>query len=63
MREYWNGLFMGALVGAVAAAFYRNNQKQIKHSSRRVMARYKRAVDIIDDARNDLNEVIGKQES
>lgn len=54
---------MGALVGAVAAAFYKNNQKQIKHSTRQVMARYKRAMDIIEDAQEDLNDLIGKQES
>jgi len=63
VRGYWNGLFMGALVGAAAAAFYKNNQKRIKRSTRQVKARYKRAVDIINDAEEDLSALIGKQES
>lgn len=60
MRGYWNGILMGALVGAVTTAFYMNNQKEIKQSTRQVKAKYKKAVDIIDNAQEDLSDLIGK---
>jgi len=63
MRSYWNGLIMGTVIGAVATVFYKNNEKQIEHSTRRVMARYKKTTDLVDAGRENLNDLIGKQDS
>ncbi len=61
MRGYWSGLFMGALVGAAATAFY--NRQQFRPAARQIKARYKRTVDIIDDTAKELSALVGEQES
>lgn len=64
MRGYWHGLITGAVIGAVATVFYKNNKKEIEHSTRRVMARYKQAKkDLVDAGQENLNDLIGKQDS
>jgi|GEM_PF-3079741 len=63
MREYWQGLLMGVLVGTAASYFYKNNKQEIKKATRQVKARSKKTLDMFKDMENKFNNLTEQQES
>ena len=61
MQDYWNGFFMGFLLGAAAGIIYLSSPAQVKDSGQRVRAQVRKMGNALEEAGREVSKRVTRQ--
>lgn len=61
MQDYWNGFFMGFLLGAVTGIIYLSSPEQVKDSGQRVRAQVRKMGNALEQAGREVSQRVTRQ--